>query len=107
MSKTQPRPQMTLAEIAASLDLTGQRFATYSSVPEMKPLDAAELDEMASWMFRMAHAVRFCSGEIAGVLAPAPNNVIPLRNDPPAALPSPVDSEPPAGQPPGAEGGAS
>jgi len=95
MSKRSPSEQMTLADIAASLDVTGQRFATYSSVPEMKPLDAGECAEMANWMFRLAHAVRFCSGQIAGVLTEAPNNVvslIPVRNEPPA-LSSPVDAE--------------
>lgn len=99
------RRHLTLADIAASLDLTGQRFLEFARVQAQKPLGPDELDELGNWAFRLAFAVRQCQGEIAGALAPAPDNVIPIRNERPAmnsgAVPSPIDAAD------GVEGGAS
>ena len=104
MSSADLRP-MTLSDIAASLDLTGARFAAFAKVRAQKPLDPAELDELANWAFRMAQAVRFQAGAIAGALEPPPENVIPLRNRRPA-IPSPVDAADDVAGEGGAEGGA-
>lgn len=87
------RRAMTLSDIENSLEETGKRLAEYGNVTARLNLGPEEIAELANWAFRLADGVRNVRRSIAGELQPSPDNVIPLRNAKPAALPSPVDAE--------------